>query len=302
MARKTGIPLVLYSFNCDEDIVKIKTAKAMRVMHLAVVLALVSSLLTFLAVPASAEPTPCYVVENGLNIDDAIVNGVLTDGSACTGDVVIDSSVTMIGQRSDGYGAFQGTGIRSVTIPASVTQIRYAAFWETNALSSVIFAPESTLGSISFVAFADTPSLKTITLPSSVNLIASTAFQTSGIEYIIFEGPPPAVARYNQNYLEGMSPNATAWVTPANLGAFNHERPTILPNIRSLTTDTPPPTIFSPANGATLTATVGTPFNEAVSFFGVGNPTLEVSSGPLPPGITLNQSGQLVGKIGRAHV
>jgi hypothetical protein len=244
-----------------------------------------SGLSVITAVPASAVPTPCYVVDNG----------VLTDGSGCSGDVIIDSSVTIIGQRIDNYGAFQGTGITSVTIPASVTEIRYAAFWETYELNSVIFAPGSTLASISFVAFANTPSLKTITLPSSVNLIASTAFQTSGIQYIIFEGAPPAVNAYDHLYFEGMSPNATAWVTPANFTAFNSQSPRILANIRSLTTDTPPPTIFSPANGATLTATVGTPFNETVSFFGVGNPTLEVSSGPLPPGITLNQSGQLVG-------
>jgi hypothetical protein len=277
---------------------KINISKTMGVMHLAVVFALVGAFFPLSISSSNATPAPCYFVEDGVDIGGGVIaDDVLTNGSACTGDVIIDSGVTIIGQRSDGYGAFQGSGITSVTIPASVTEIRYAAFWETPSLSSVIFAPGSTLESISFVAFANTPSLQTITLPSSVNLIASTAFQTSGIQYIIFEGSPPNVNPYNELYFEGVSPNATAWVTLENFDAFDSQNPQILPYIRSLTAPDalPPPTIFSPSNGSTLTATVGTPFNETVSFFGAGNPTLEVSSGSLPPGITLNQSGALTG-------
>jgi hypothetical protein len=53
--------------------------------------------------------------------------------------------------------------------------------------------------------------------------------------------------------------------------------------------------ILSPSNGSTITGTVGVSFSQTVNFFGLGTPVLEVSSGNLPPGINLNESGQLVG-------
>lgn len=73
MARKTGIPLVLYPFNCDEGIVKIKITKAKRVTHFAVVLALVSSLLSFLATPSNAvAPNPCVTKTTRIGSDTVV--------------------------------------------------------------------------------------------------------------------------------------------------------------------------------------------------------------------------------------
>ena len=253
---------------------------------LSIYLALVCSLLSFSVDPANATSPTCYVAENG----------VLTDGSRCSGNVVIESGVTTIGQFPDGMGSFQNSGITSVTIPASVTTIMYGAFWDAANLTSVTFAPNSNLQSIGHFAFAGTQRLKSITLSSSLYLISSVAFSQSGIQYMIFEGAPPTINNYNgPGNLQDVPSSATAWVTSANFSNFNLVIPTILPNIRELTGSTPPPIILSPSNGSTLSGTVGVSFSQAVNFFGFGTPVLEVSSGNLPPGITLNESGQLVG-------
>jgi hypothetical protein len=237
---------------------------------LSISLAMVFSLLSFSVHPANATSPTCY----------GVVDGVLTDGSRCSGAVVIESGVTAIGQFPDGMGAFQNSGITSVTIPASVTTIMYGAFWDSSNLASVTFAPNSNLATIEHFAFAGTQKLKSITLSSSLNMISSVAFSQSGIQYMVFEGAPPTVNNYNgPGNLQNVPSSATAWVTTANLNNFNSANPTILPNIRELTGSTPPPKILYPSNGATLTGTVGVPFSDTVSFFGAGTPTLEVSSG-----------------------
>ena len=283
---------VLYPFDCEEASVKVKTTAPKRVIHLSIVIALMGPLLSFFATPASATPATCYVVEDNVSIGGELVDGVLTDGSACSGNVVIAEGVTKIwtvlsGPRT-GYGAFQESGITSVTIPASVTEIGWNAFSYTPNLASVTFATSSLLVKIDHHAFAGTSSLKSMTLPSSLNLIGSVAFNGSGIRYLTFEGSPPAVMGWaERNDLQG-TVNAIAWVTPGNFTAFNSATPKILQDIRSLTSGTPPPTIISPSNGETLTETVGGDVYRAVNFYGVGNPTLEVSSGSLPPGITID--------------
>jgi uncharacterized repeat protein (TIGR02543 family) len=265
---------------------KTKKNPSKRVINLSIFAVLVGTLLSFSSNPVSATSTTCYVV----------VAGVLTDGSACSGDVVIDSSVTSIEQRPDQYGAFQGSGITSVTIPASVTYVGYGAFWESSALTSVTFAPNSNLAELAQHAFSNTTNLKSITLPSSLVTISSIAFSGSGIRYIIFQGAPPTVNNYNgPGDLQNVSASAIAWVTSGNYAAFSSQSPKILPTVRTLTGSTPPPTIAFPSAGETLTATVGSGYSQSVNFYGAGNPTLEISAGSLPPGISLNGSGQFVG-------
>lgn len=257
-------------------------------MHLSIVITLLGSLLSVSSSPANATPPTCYVVEDDVLINGEEVDDVLTDGSRCSGNVVIDDSVKVIGQYDIGYGAFQLSGITSVTIPASVTSILYGAFWDRVNLTSVTFAPGSNLTSIGRFAFAGTQNLRKITLPNSLTSIGSVAFSGSGIRYIVFEGAPPSVDAYNHPYLEGVSANVVAWVTPVQFDNFNSATPKIVPDIRQLTGNTPPPTIYSPSNSDTLTATVGITYSNSVVFFGVGSPVVDVSAGPLPPGISLN--------------
>ena len=234
---------------------------------------------------SSPPPTPCYVV----------VDGVLTDGSGCTGDVVIDSSVTQIGQRPDQYGAFQDSSITSVTIPATVTNIGYCAFCYANSLTSVTFEPSSNILQIGAVAFASTPSMKSLTIPSNVSYIFSTAFSGSGLKYLIFNGLAPEIGWYNAPGLLGLSDQTIGWVTQENESSFLSPQPLVLNNIRVLTGSLPPPSIFSPANNATLNAEVGLEFSQTMDFYKTGTFVTSVTSGELPDGIELDTSGHLTG-------
>lgn len=105
-------------------------------------------------------------------------DGVLTSYEGATSDVVIPDTVTAIGSS-----AFSKAGslIRSVHVPASVTQIRADAFASTS-LSSVTFEDTRTrpsqLTSIGDRAFARTQ-LTSITLPGAVTTIGEGTFSGS---------------------------------------------------------------------------------------------------------------------------
>jgi hypothetical protein len=76
-----------------------------------------------------------------------VTDGVASDGGTCTGSLVIDSDVREIATE-----AFRGAAITSLTLPANLQTIRYAAFYETNRYPS-------------------------LTIPDSVTLIESQAFE-----------------------------------------------------------------------------------------------------------------------------
>lgn len=152
------------------------TSRVKRAMSFSVVIALVGTFLPFSVSPSNAT-SACYLV----------VNGELTDGSACSGDVVIQEGITIIGQYNGGHGAFQLSGITSVTIPASVTEIKDGAFYDAVSLRTVNFAPNSQLESIGYGAFFRATSLQSIDIPSSVRVIDDEAFQmATSLEFITF--------------------------------------------------------------------------------------------------------------------
>jgi hypothetical protein len=120
-----------------------------------------------------------------------ITSGVVSNGSTCTGAVVIPtgvtsfaylafntsgitsinipSSVTSIGQQVFGFTA----SLTSITIPSSVTSIGQAAFAYSGLISLTI--PDS-VTSIGWVAFYNATALTSITIPSSVTSIGLNAF------------------------------------------------------------------------------------------------------------------------------
>ena len=70
-----------------------------------------------------------------------IVNGILIDGTACSGEVTIPDGVTSIGDS-----AFQNcTGLTSITIPKSITSIGNNVFDGCTALTEVLLEGGSTL-------------------------------------------------------------------------------------------------------------------------------------------------------------
>ena len=99
-----------------------------------------------------------------------IVNGILIDGTKCSGKVTITSSVTSIGAW-----AFYGCeSLTSVTIPSSVTSIGDYAFMSCTSLTSVTIQKGVT--SIGDYAFYGCTSLTSVTIPSSVTSIGYDAF------------------------------------------------------------------------------------------------------------------------------
>ena len=126
--------------------------------------------------------TPCYVVTDGVLVNGVSRDNVLTDASACSGDVVLPEGITaimnVIGGQNDGNGAFQGTSITSIVIPSSVTFIGVRAFRGASNLKSVSFSANSHLVGIDSLAFSDDALLKEINLPPSLLNIADSAFRS----------------------------------------------------------------------------------------------------------------------------
>ncbi len=106
-----------------------------------------------------------------------IVNDILIDGTACTGDVVIPDGVKSIGRS-----AFIGChGLTSVTIPASVKSIEKWAFYECKALTSIAI-PDS-VKSIGEEIFSECTALTAIEIPDSItNMDFFTFYNTPWLE------------------------------------------------------------------------------------------------------------------------
>ncbi len=99
-----------------------------------------------------------------------IVNGILIDGTAASGNVVIPNSVTCIGESA----FFDCTSLASITIPNSVTRIGNDAFCYCTSLTSITIPNSVT--SIGHAAFGYCTSLTSITIPNSVTSIGYDAF------------------------------------------------------------------------------------------------------------------------------
>ncbi len=102
----------------------------------------------------------CYIVQSG----------TLLDGSSCSGDLTIDSSITSIGDGA----FFQDEGLTSVVIPNNVTSIGNNAFGEDANITLVTIGNGVT--TIGNDAFTDNDSLASVTIGSSVISIGSGAF------------------------------------------------------------------------------------------------------------------------------
>jgi hypothetical protein len=92
----------------------------------------------------------------------------------------IPPNVTSIAHGSvSWFGAFEGSGLKSIEIPNKVTLIGLRAFRNCLDLSNVIFAPESSVNLIGAGAFRGCTSLKGITIPYSVTEIGSSGIATN---------------------------------------------------------------------------------------------------------------------------
>ncbi len=131
--------------------------------------------------------------------------------------VTIPATVTKIGDY-----AFQGcTNLETVVIPAGVTAIGMGAFHQCEKLTSVTFAENCQLKTISHSAFAKCSSLKELTIPGHIETIEDGAFLgCSGLTTLkINEGVATIGAQAFQNCTELKAVTLPASLTA--IGQFN---------------------------------------------------------------------------------
>ena len=112
-----------------------------------------------------------------------IVNGILIDGTVCSGEVTIPDGVTSIGDY-----AFSGCSrMTSINIPKSVTSIGNGAFSICTGLTSINI-PEN-VTSIGNGAFQRCSNLASINIPKSVTSIGSNVFHDcTALTEVLLEG------------------------------------------------------------------------------------------------------------------
>ena len=100
-----------------------------------------------------------------------------------------------------GRGAFEGTALKEIVIPATVTSIGDSAFNGCASLESVTFEEGSKLESLGALAFGSCTSLKQIALPSGIDTIEQSLFNgcTSLTEVTI----PAGVTSINESAFRG---------------------------------------------------------------------------------------------------
>jgi uncharacterized repeat protein (TIGR02543 family) len=99
-----------------------------------------------------------------------ITNFIVTGNSNCVGDLSFPSGVTQLGNYS-----FQNSGITSVTIPNTVTDIGMAVFRGATGLTNVTFEAGSILTYIGSAAFERT-AIASIDLPTSLTFLGNYVF------------------------------------------------------------------------------------------------------------------------------
>ncbi len=104
-----------------------------------------------------------------------IINNMLVDHSTASGDIVIPENVTVICEE-----AYKKSGLTSVVIPDSVTEIEKHAFSWCKKLKSVTLPKNIT--EIKECTFFYCESLKSISIPDGVTRIGNEAFYKSGLE------------------------------------------------------------------------------------------------------------------------
>jgi hypothetical protein len=171
--------------------IKIKTTVPKRGFHLSIVIALVSSLISFVATPAMAAPydgtsgdVSCTGTGSGGFF--TIAGNVVTGQTGCVGSVNIPQGVTAVNQSV--FWRNNGAQLTSVTLPSTLTTIYDFAFY-AQPLTSIIIPGSVT--SIGQRAFADAPLTNLTFLSGTVNLtIGFNAFYLARITNVIFPARP----------------------------------------------------------------------------------------------------------------
>ena len=123
-------------------------------------------------------------------------------GDLCCFGLTLLKNFTFSGTKCEtiGTSAFSGSSIITLSIPDSVTEIKYSAFSKCLSLQTIYFTENSQLHTINDRCFEES-SIKTIHFPSSLTSISGYCFRLSQIEEIIFS-PNCFVAKLSQYFCE----------------------------------------------------------------------------------------------------
>ena len=185
--------------------------------------------------------TPWLTNKQKENNSLVIVNGILIDGTVCSGEVTIPDGVTSIGNSaffgcsnmtsinipksvtSIGNGAFSiCTGLTSINIPENVTSIGNGAFQRCSNLASIKI-PDG-VKSIEDNAFYECTGLTGITIPESVTSIGKFAFYNcTGLTSIEIPEGVTSIGEYAFDSCNKLaSITIPSSVTSIGVGVFNH--------------------------------------------------------------------------------
>lgn len=105
-------------------------------------------------------------------------DGVITAYSGSIEDLTIPSEINGVAVTAIGSGAFKGSKVKSVTLPAGITEIGSKAFSGCKKLEEIRLSEG--LISIDSSAFSGCKSLNSVTLPATVCYVGSEAFSETG--------------------------------------------------------------------------------------------------------------------------
>lgn len=132
--------------------------------------------------------------------------------------VVIPTNINGQTVTSIGPSAFSGSTIANVTIPGTITNIGFNAFYYCSILTSVTISPGVT--SIGDSMFQGCGNLSNVTIPGTVTMIGSDAFEGCGsLTSLAIPGGVTAIGDYAFDYCSGLTnvtiPGSVTWIGQA---------------------------------------------------------------------------------------
>jgi hypothetical protein len=121
--------------------------------------------------------------------------------------------------RNISTAAFSNTGIRELTLPATVSSLGVRAFNRCIALSSIAW-PATPISTIQSDIFASCPALRTAVIPSWMTSVPTGLFNGTGVRSIVFEGNPTTIGGFAFATTQISSFNAPTSLTTIGDRAF----------------------------------------------------------------------------------
>lgn len=243
------------------------------------------SSLTSVKLPKGLKNILGFTFGNCTSLNDVIIpDGVTRLQGAFTGcssltEIAIPDSVTHIG----GYTFRDCSSLTSVTIPDSTITIEEETFLNCSSLTNITIPEGVTL--VEARAFSGCSGLTNVTFPGSVTSIRANAFNgCSNLTKAIFLGVSPSMEEnvfalagsgFTVYYLSGTQ----GFSSPSWQGYTAY--PLQAPQISSV----PPPAM----------GRVGLAYSHLCTGTGIPEPTFSLTSGSLPPGVSLTSEGAISG-------